>query len=72
MNTETLRHREYILSYHKIQRAAKLLYAKSTKFFVRLCSIIKHPQGFVATSKSLVTFVSKEILCSFVTLCLNN
>ena len=29
-----------------------------------------YPQGFVATFKSLVTFVSKEDLCSFVSLCL--
>ena len=29
-----------------------------------------YPKGFVATFKSLVTFVSKEDLCSFVSLCL--
>ena len=36
---------------------------------VPLCLIIKHPQGFVATFKSLVAFVSKDktlFLCPFV------
>ena len=30
------------------------------------------PQGFVATFKSLVIFVSRKKLCSFVSLCFNS
>ena len=42
-------------------KSSKAAYNKAHKVF--------HSQGFVATFKSLVTFVSKENLCFFVSLC---
>ena len=70
----------------KIQRAAKAAFTEDTEFSaamqVPLGGLgglgvsgsggwgLPLPQGFVATFKSLVIFVSRIILCFFVSLCL--
>ena len=62
----------------KIQRAAKAAFTEDTELSaamqVPLGGLggprVPLPQGFVATFKSLVTFVSRIKLCSFVSLCL--
>ena len=53
---------------HPVGRYLQILYMLENGFVNNIQ--FTHPQGFVATFKSLVTFVSEKNLCSFVSLCL--
>ena len=53
---------------HPVGRYLQILYMLENGFVNNIQ--FTHPQGFVATFKSLVTFVSKINLCFFVSLCL--
>ena len=85
LNTESRSHRVFfntkeqrdnVLSAVEDTEAAKAAFTKSTKFSIpaMLCfhpaMLCFHPVGFVATFKSLVIFVSRKKLRSFVSLCL--
>ena len=58
-----------LFRYRKIQRAAKAALTKVTKFSLPQVHKVINPEGFVATFKSLVIFVSRNnplFLCVFV------